>query len=118
MENQVLRLSGRVFGSQRGKAFVASEACRKRRQESEQQRSERDHEIGVEKGVELGAALKVMVQSINLRCDENLKVEIGPNTFHTSRVSSDGLCSSRFVEVELRWGHTMGSTTNGPKQRA
>lgn len=64
-----------MFGSQRGKAFLASEACRKRRQESEKQRSERDHKIGVEEGVELGTALKVMVQSTNLCCDENLKPE-------------------------------------------
>lgn len=64
-----------MFGSQRGKAFLASEACRKRRGESEEQRSERDHKIGVEEGVELGAALKVMVQSTNLCCDGNLKPE-------------------------------------------
>lgn len=62
-----------MFGSQRGKDFLASEACRKRRQEK--QRSERDHNIGVEGGVELGAALMVMVQSMNLCCDENLKPE-------------------------------------------
>lgn len=64
-----------MFGSQRGKAFPASEACRKRRRESEKQRSERDHKIGVEEEVELGAALKVMVQSTNLCCHENLKPE-------------------------------------------
>ena len=61
-----------MFGSQRGKAFLA---CRKRRRESEKQRSERDHNIGVEEGVELGAALKVVVQSTDLCCDENLKPE-------------------------------------------
>lgn len=55
---------------------------------------EKDHKIGVEEGAELGAALKVMVQSTDLCCDESL------NTFPTSHVSSDGLPSSCLVGAD------------------
>ena len=64
-----------MFGRQRGKAFLASGACRRRRRESKKQGSERDCKVGVEEGVELSAARKVMVQSADLCRDENLKPE-------------------------------------------